>query len=366
MWYRGAQIVYGLQLLVRSYPRTAFDIDLAAALGADRVLEPRGALPQGALLLDSDRPPGETELAVDVELLNLDASSHRQIREACAGDAATMGDRIGDIVRRRGKMHNPDTGSGGVLVGQVAEIGSRFPADGLALGEHIVVLASLTLIPLRLLNIGPVDPASPQVPVRGRAIVPPVVPWAIAPHDLPIELVLAALDVYGAPSHTRALVSPTDRVLILGAGRAGLLCAAAAREVTGDAEAVTVVDVRAEALRNLSEALPGVRTICADATDALQAHAALTAADAAGADVTVVVVNQPHCELSAILATASTGVVLLFSMATSFTAAALGAEGVASTARLLVGNGYAPDRGDYALQLLRADGRLREAFARRG
>jgi L-erythro-3,5-diaminohexanoate dehydrogenase len=49
-------------------------------------------------------------------------------------------------------------------------------------------------------------------------------------------------------------------------------------------------------------------------------------------------------------------------MGTSFTAAALGSEGIASTARMLIGSGYASDRGDYALQLLRASRRLRAAF----
>jgi hypothetical protein len=49
-------------------------------------------------------------------------------------------------------------------------------------------------------------------------------------------------------------------------------------------------------------------------------------------------------------------------MATSFAAAALGAEGARATPRLLVGNGYAADRGAYALDLLRARPPLRAAL----
>ncbi len=338
-------------------------IELAARLGVDRVIEPRGSLPQAAERLDSLRPAGNLELALDVEMLNLDSTSHRQIRDACGGDAEAIGATIADIVRTRGKMHNPVTGSGGVLVGRVATIGRHFPADGLRLGDRVVPLASLSLVPLALDAVGPVDPGSTQVPVRGRAIIASAVPLARVPDDLPLPLVLAALDVYGAASHTRSLAPPGGPVLVLGAGRAGLLATAAAREATTDAGAVTVVDIRSAALANIAAAVPGVRTVCADATNVLGTHAALVGVGAGGAALTVVVVNQRGCELTAVLATAPHGTVLFFSMATSFTAAALGAEGVASMARMLVGSGYAPDHGNYALDLLRADERLRVAFA---
>ena len=44
---------------------------------------------------------------------------------------------------------------------------------------------------------------------------------------------------------------------------------------------------------------------------------------------------------------------IFFSMATSFSAAALGAEGLAADVTMLVGNGYVPGHADYAMQLLR-------------
>ena len=53
---------------------------------------------------------------------------------------------------------------------------------------------------------------------------------------------------------------------------------------------------------------------------------------------------------------------LFFSMATSFTAAALGAEGVAKDATLLVGNGYVPGHAELTLGLLRRNPALRALF----
>jgi len=52
-------------------------------------------------------------------------------------------------------------------------------------------------------------------------------------------------------------------------------------------------------------------------------------------------------------------------MATSFSAAALGAEGLAADVTMLVGNGYVPGHADYALRLLREDGGVRAMFERR-
>ena len=50
----------------------------------------------------------------------------------------------------------------------------------------------------------------------------------------------------------------------------------------------------------------------------------------------------PAASSRPILATAEGGTVIFFSMATSFAAAALGAEGLAADVTMLVGNGYVP------------------------
>jgi len=52
-------------------------------------------------------------------------------------------------------------------------------------------------------------------------------------------------------------------------------------------------------------------------------------------------------------------------MATSFTAAALGAEGIASQVEMQIGNGYMSDNGAISLQLLRDYPVLRKIFTKR-
>src|SRR5688572_16397415 len=130
---------------------------IGEGLGVDRVLDPAGALPQPAARLDSSAPvrPLEFELAVD--RLCLDATSFRSIRAGADADPERMAARVLEIVAARGKMHNPETDSGGVPLGTVAEVGAGYE-DGPAVGGRVVGLASLTLTPLRLDEIVELDP----------------------------------------------------------------------------------------------------------------------------------------------------------------------------------------------------------------
>ncbi len=71
------------------------------------------------------------------------------------------------------------------------------------------------------------------------------------------------------------------------------------------------------------------------------------------ADLVVNCVNVPGTELASILCTKQNGTVYFFSMSTSFTAAALGAEGVGKDVTMIIGNGYAAGHAECALQTLR-------------
>jgi len=85
--------------------------------GLRRVVRPKGALPQQAEVIDPRLPLGPDELSIDVERLNIDAASFRQLQQECAGDVPRIASRIREIVAARGKMQNPVTGSGGMLIG---------------------------------------------------------------------------------------------------------------------------------------------------------------------------------------------------------------------------------------------------------
>jgi L-erythro-3,5-diaminohexanoate dehydrogenase len=66
--------------------------------------------------------------------------------------------------------------------------------------------------------------------------------------------------------------------------------------------------------------------------------------------------------MASILATKDEGTVYFFSMATSFTKAALGAEGVGKDVNMIVGNGYTKGHAAITLQCLREHAGLRALF----
>ena len=337
--------------------------------GLHRALEPEGVLPQAATRLDTRRELWPDEVRVRVERLNLDAASFRQLERKHQDKGADAGSAIRaevlDIIATRGKMQNPETGSGGMLVGTVEEVGEASPL-GLSVGDRITTLVSLTLTPLVVEDgLARWDGHSEQVPADGYAILFGRSIAARIPDDLPAELSLSVMDVCGAPALTSRVVGQYDDptvVVIGGAGKSGSLSLVAAK-AAGAARTIGVVPHQQEADLLEASKCADVVTI-ADARDPVGLSRAVTEAGGP-ADVTVVCVDVPGCEGGAILATADRGTVIFFSMATSFSAAALGAEGLAADVTMLVGNGYVPGHADYAMSLLREHPGVRELFERR-
>ena len=338
-------------------------------LGSHRVLEPKGTLPQAAWRLDNTPRAYANEILCDVETLNIDSASFKQIAEACGGDAFAVGAHILATVSERGKQHNPVTGSGGMFVGRVAEIGPALAArEDVAVGDRIASLVSLTLTPLRLDAIDEVDVATGQVHVRGKAILFESGIYARLPDDLPTDVALAVLDVAGAPAQVRRIAQAGDTVCVIGAdGKSGLLACAQARDRVGrEGRVVGIVpDAGTPAARLLREHGYADAIVEADARDALAVLEHLPEALPRLADLVVSCVNVGGTELASVLCCKDGGTVYFFSMATSFTAAALGAEGVGKDVTMMVGNGYAKGHAAVALQTLRDHPAIKAHFVAR-
>jgi L-erythro-3,5-diaminohexanoate dehydrogenase len=340
---------------------------MAFSVGLDRVVEPAGVLPQAAWRLDPRPPIAADEVRIRVERLNLDAASFRQLSEKHGGDGAAVRAEVLEIVRTRGTMHNPVTGSGGMLIGVVDEVG---PASPLAVkpGDRVATLVSLTLTPLEITDdLRKWDGTSEQVPAEGAAILFGRSVVGVLPADLPPELALAVYDVCGAPALTDRVVRSYGRndvtVAVLGgAGKSGSLALTAAR-LAGARTAGIVVDEAERA--TLSDAGLADVVAVADARNPVEVSKKVTEALGGPATITVVCVDVPGCEHGAILSTADGGTVIFFSMATSFPAAALGAEGLAADVTMLIGNGYVPGHAAFAVDLVRRVPAVRALFEAR-
>ncbi len=331
--------------------------------GLHRVLDDRLVLPQAAQRLDTRPELWPDEVRIRVEKLNLDAASYRQLERKHRGDGEKIRAEVLEIVAARGKMQNPETGSGGMLVGTVEEVGERSPL-GLSVGDRVATLVSLTLTPLVIEDaLAGWDGHGEQVPCDGYAVLFGRSIAAVIPDDLPADLALSVMDVCGAPALTARVVEEGMTVAVIGgAGKSGSMSLAAARR-SGAGLTIGVVPLQAEA-DLLTQSGLADEVVVADARDPIALRDAVVKAGGP-ADVTVVCVDVPGCEGGAILTTAEGGTVIFFSMATSFAAAALGAEGLAADVTMLVGNGYVPGHAAYALDLLRADAGVRRLFERR-
>ncbi|MDD3129550.1 MAG: L-erythro-3,5-diaminohexanoate dehydrogenase [Candidatus Izemoplasmatales bacterium] len=337
----------------------------ACKYGTHRVIFPKGTLPQSADKIDNTMVCYDNEILVEVNTLNIDSASFTQIKNACDGDVERMKVMIFEIVNNKGKMQNPVTGSGGMFLGKILEIGKNIFTD-CQVGDKIASLVSLSLTPLKIDEIIDVDLSKDKVRVNGKAILFETGIFAKIPSDLPDNLVLSALDVAGAAAQVEKLVKKDDTVLILGAGgKSGILCAYQARKSAGEKGIViglTNLESQREDLKRLNIC---DYIIVADATKPVDVYNKVREVAPNLADVTINVVNVSNTEMSSILPTKNTGLVYFFSMATSFTKAALGAEGIASEAKMIIGNGYTKNHAEFTLDLLRESTELYQLFEER-
>ncbi len=335
--------------------------------GTHRVLKPKGVFPQEAEKLDVSLPLYDTEILIRVDTLNIDSASfHQLLAMTPQQDPEAIKRYVLEIVQKRGKMHNPATNSGGTLLGTVQEVGQAVSGKGFQAGERITTLVSLSLTPLHLDAIESVDIPNEQLRVKGYGVLFESGLAHRMPQDMPEPLALAIFDVCGAPALVSHMTHVGETVVILGAGKAGVLAAAAARKKVGKGGHVVVLEKNEDAVRQAEKLSFVDGVFVADLTDPhgtrdLVSHVT----QARMADLVVNCVNAPKTEMAAILAAKQSGKVLFFSMATSFQAAVLGAEGIGHETRLMMGNGYTPGHADMALNLVRDHEELRAWFERR-
>lgn len=341
-------------------------MDNLCKYGTHRVIYPLGALPQSADKLDNNMVCQDNEILIQVKTLNIDSASFTQIKSAANGDTEEMKEMILSIVNQRGKMQNPVTGSGGMLLGTVKEVGKSITKDVKA-GDEIASLVSLSLTPLKINKILDIHLGKDQVDIEGEAILFETGIFAKIPNDMPPHIALAALDVAGAPAQVKNLVKKDNSVLILGAaGKSGILCAYEARKQAGpNGKVIGIIhhdthQAELESLKICDHIMIG------DAKNPMEIYEKVMAVtNNEGVDVTINVVNVQNTEMASILPTKPTGIVYFFSMATSFTKAALGAEGIASEALMIIGNGYTANHAKITLDILRESKQMFDLFQKR-
>ena len=344
--------------------------------GVHRVLEPKGVLPQPANKLDNNMDVlYDNEILIDVQTLNVDSASFTDIMNYAkqqAGEGASQEKILEEVkkemllnVELQGKHRNRRTGSGGMLLGKVEKIGDALKGKiDLKEGDRNATLVSLSLTPQRIDSFGEIRPEIDQVDIKGKAILFESGIYAKIPDDMPEKLALSALDVAGAPAQTAKLCQYGQTVVVLGAGgKSGMLCCYEAKKrvgVTGKVIGIANSPKSTQRIKDLGfcdivESAAGMTPV-----QVYELIEKLT--NGKMADVTINCVNVPDQEMTAVLITKDDGIVYFFSMATSFTKASLGAEGIGSDVNMIMGNGYTKGHAEFTLQELRESEKLRKIF----
>jgi L-erythro-3,5-diaminohexanoate dehydrogenase len=332
--------------------------------GLHRVIAPAGALPQNAIGLNNDPEISDNEILINVEILNITSASFSRLMKELGRNEEILAAEIVRIVEERGKYQDPVLGSGGMLIGTVAQVGEDLLGKvDLKSGDRIATLVSLTATPLKINQLKRINIHTHQVWVDGQAVLFEKSLYSKLPEDIPIEISLALMDVAGAPAMTARAVKEGDIVLIIGGGKAGLLCLHESKKrtgITGLTIAIESSPARCEEIRALGLADTVVKADAVRPVEVMNIVAELTGGRLA--DFTVNVVNVADSEMSSILATKDEGTVFFYNTSTSFTKAALGAEAVGKPVRMLMGNGYVPGHAAITFQIMRENPGLRELF----
>lgn len=332
--------------------------------GTHRVIEPKGVLPQPALRVDNNMDElYDNEVLINVQTLNIDSASFTQIEEQAKGDVEEIKKIMLHNVEMQGKHKNPVTGSGGMLIGTVEKIGENYVGD-LKVGDKLATLVSLSLTPLVIDEILAVRPDIDQVDIKGHAILFQSGIYAVLPDDMPETLALSVLDVAGAPAQTRRLVKEGDNVLVIGGGgKSGMLCLYEAKKKAGPNGKVICVAHSEKSTQRAKDLGIADEVFSCDSTDAIKMYEkVMEITNGELCDVVINCVNIENTEMASILCCKEDGTVYFFSMATSFTKAALGAEGVGKDINMIVGNGYCKDHAKISLEVIRESEDLRKVF----
>ena len=335
--------------------------------GSHRVIVPKGLLPQAAEQINNDPAICSNEIRIDVIALQPTATAFGRLKRECGGDKEKIAQAIMKIVEERGKFQDPVSKSGGILIGRVKEIGADLQdRDDLQVGDKIATLVSLSLTPLKIYEITGMDLDTEQVYCKADAILFESGIYTKLPEDLGDPLSLALMDVAGAPAQVAVHAKPGDVVVVMGAGKAGLLCLAEAKKRVSPTGTVVCLEYSREQCEVVSRLGIADVVLQANGQEPLITYQRyLEAMHGRLADFTVSTVSVGDTELSSILVTKDEGKIYFFSMSTDFVKASLGAEGVGKYVPMLIGNGYYPGHAQIAFDIVRREEKLRRYFVDR-
>ena len=326
--------------------------------GAQRVIEPKEVLPVSAWRIDNSRELQPDELRISVNRIHIESAGFRQICVESGNEERRIRERILDTVSKRGKLHNPITDTGGLVFGTIEEVGEAYAAAFEAKpGMEVICNASLAAIPLHLEEIGSVHFGLSQIEARGYAIIHESLPLIPKPSDVPVSLLLYALDASGTLLSVHRSARGCDRCLVVGNSLlANLLYGLAIRKAAGPgADIVCLIDNNTDlGAKNsrlrllLEETFSSVHYV-----NIVKPVECLTNLDIGLFDLSVNCADMSGAETINILSTRNGGMVYFANMINNYNIALYITEVIRRHIHIRCAEGYDPDYAAFDIDLLR-------------
>lgn len=327
--------------------------------GIQRVLEPQHVLPTSAWKLDNGRTIYPNELKVSIQRIHLEGTGFKQICTEFNDDDKKIKQAIIDMVIRRGKLHNPVTDTGGLVLGVVEEIGKDYEnSQGLKVGDLVICNASAASMPMYIESISNVDRAYNQVEAKGYVIAHDKIPIVKAMDDISSDMLMFAFDQSGTLYRLKTLLEGKEKFLIVGNSMLTNLLYGHVirRELGSDCEITCLLDKKSNT-RIAGNSIDELIKITFDEVSYLDILRPVESVEKLGADsyydLSVNCAEIPGAETINILATKPGGTVLFANLINNLNIAIYITESISKPLDVRGAEGYLEGYADFDIELVR-------------
>ncbi len=332
--------------------------------GFSRVIEPKGFIPIAAWKLNNSFKIKNNEMRIKVKCIKFEEGNFRQLCNICSYDEEKIKERVYDIVKKRGKLHNPFTDSGGICYGIVDEICEDYKNhENLKIGDSIICLTSLTSIPLYIEKIGDINFDYGQVQIEGYAILFETSPVILAPENVNLSCALYAFDESGSVAKAYHMAEKGKRFLLLGRGLLSILIySAAIRKSAGKScRIVAVLDKESMASLNEDDIKKVLKeyvdeVYVADILASLQTYELIKKKEFNGSeelfDVSINCANLLGVETISVLLTKEHGTLFFTNLINNYNMVLLFAESLGKNINIISLEEYSQDFPQFTINLL--------------
>ncbi|MGN0722113.1 MAG: sigma-54 interaction domain-containing protein [Anaerovoracaceae bacterium] len=318
--------------------------------GSDRVIGGQ-KLSVHAWKLNNQKPIKPDEILIRVLKIHLENGNFNQICMEVGGKEEQIKECILNIVKQRGKLHNPYTGTAGIIAGVVEKIGPACNnVNDIKLGDQVIIPVSASLIPLSLEKVCKVDYTYGHVDVEGYAILYDGCPMVKKQENLPWDLLMVAFEESASIENVSKLAKDKERIMIIGSNPivATLYSLAVRDSMDPDGELVGVIyrdkvfDMFGGASQKRNKFLYSIfdEVYSMDSTSTLECIDGITFDGSRLFDVIVNCADQMGAEAVSVVATKEKGTVFFSNLSNNYTMALFIQEAINREMTLQCAAGY--------------------------